>query len=114
MTDPMLEALNGAAESLRVAVHASTGAPSDPDAVYERVGALARVERALEAVITTLAAHARQLANDPPPGFRADDGGDPVTYARSGVDHLMLAAYYRESAVEISDAHNALSHLGAG
>lgn len=109
MSDPMLDALNKAAEAVRAANHAAAK-PEHPADLYDRVGALVDILRKLEQLTGHLADQAHQLADLPPAGFRSDDRGDPVEYARDAARDLRRAAA-GSTAWQVDAAHNALSHL---
>lgn len=110
MSDPMLDALNAAAEAVRAANHAATK-PQYPSDLYDRVGALVDILRKLEQLTGHLSDQAHQLAEFPPPGFRADDGGDPVQHARDAADFLRLPDGVSLAGANADIAHEALSHL---
>lgn len=110
MTDPMLDALNAAAEAVRAANHAASK-PEYPSDLYDRVGALADVLRKLEQLTGHLADQAQQLADVPPHGFRSDDAADPVQHARDAAEFLRMPGGVRLAATNADSAHEALSHL---
>lgn len=89
--DPIIMHTRAAAEEVRTANRTAYQAPRNATALYDRTGALNDLLVKIEQLVQFLASGVATLSAAPPPGFFAQDEGDPEELVNDATHQLTQA-----------------------